>query len=294
MLVALLKAMRPVQWVKNVFVLAPIVFAERLDDPALVGLVALAFLAFCFAASSIYLVNDLRDREEDRLHPLKKNRPIASGALPVRVATLAAFGLAATALGLALFLGVAFTAILAVYIAINLAYSSGLKRQVILDVMAVSSGYVLRVMAGGAAIGVDVSKWLLLCTTFLALFLIFSKRRHEITLLAGDAASHRSVLSHYSPAFLDAMIHVVTASTVVSYALYCVDESTIARFGSDRLIYTIPFVLYGVFRYLYLIYQKPEERNPTEALLTDWPFVINVLLWGAIVLWVVYGGRGGV
>ena len=289
MLMPLIKALRPVQWVKNVFVLAPIVFAERLADPEMLGKVGLAFTAFCFAASCIYLVNDLRDREEDRLHPLKKHRPIASGALPVPVAmaTSVVFGL--LGLGVSYFLGLEFLAILAVYICINLLYSSWLKRKVILDVMAVSSGYVLRVMAGAAAIQVEVSKWLLLCSIFLALFLIFSKRRHELVLLADDAAGHRSVLSHYSEAFLDQMINVVTASTVVSYALYCVDERTIERFGNDHLIYTIPLVLYGVFRYLYLTYQRPEQRNPTEALLSDKPFVVNVILWGLLVLWILYG-----
>ena len=288
MLPPLLKALRPHQWVKNVFVLAPLVFAEQLGDPQLALKAGLAFLAFCFAASSIYLVNDLRDREEDRLHPLKRHRPIASGALAVPTARIMSVVLATVALVGSIYLGVNFLVILAVYIGINLLYSSWLKRKVILDVMAVSSGYVLRVMAGGEAISVDVSKWLLLCTTFLALFLIFSKRRHEIVLLADEAAGHRSVLNHYSPAFLDQMINVVTASTVVSYALYCVDDATIERFGSDELIYTLPLVLFGIFRYLYLIYQRTEERNPTEALLTDLPFVINVFAWGLVVLWILY------
>ena len=157
--------------------------------------------------------------------------------------------------------------------------------------MAVSSGYVIRVLAGAAAIDVEVSRWLLLCTIFLALFLIFSKRRHELVLLADEAAEHRSVLDHYSPAFLDQMINVVTASTVVSYALYAVDDSTVEKFGSDRLVYTLPMVLFGVFRYLYLIYQRHEKRNPTEAVLRDLPSVINVVLWGVVVLWIVYGGR---
>ena len=289
MLTPLIKALRPVQWVKNVFVLAPIVFAEQLADPELLAKVGLAFAAFCLAASCIYLVNDLRDREDDRRHPLKKHRPIASGALPVLVAQGASVTLGILAMGMSVYLGREFLTILAVYIGINLLYSSWLKRKVILDVMAVSSGYVLRVMAGAAAIEVEVSKWLLLCSIFLALFLIFSKRRHELVLLADDAAGHRSVLSHYSEAFLDQMINVVTASTVVSYALYCVDDDTIERFGSDHLIYTIPLVLFGIFRYLYLIYQRPEERNPTEALLGDRPFVVNVVLWGLMVLWIVYG-----
>ena len=284
----LFRALRPTQWVKNVFVLAPVVFAEQLTDPTVMIQAALAFLAFCCAASAIYLVNDLGDREEDRLHPLKKHRPIASGALSVGVAWGAAVVLALVGLGLSIYLGTAFTVLLAIYLGINLAYSNGLKKIVILDVMAVSSGYVIRVMAGGEAIQVEVSNWLLLCTTFLALFLIFSKRRHELVLLANEASGHRSVLSHYSEVFLDQMINVVTASTVIAYALYAVDSETIARFGSDRLIYTIPLVLFGIFRYLYLIYQRTDQRNPTEALLFDLPFMLNVMLWGIVVLWIVY------
>ncbi|MEM7587842.1 MAG: decaprenyl-phosphate phosphoribosyltransferase [Acidobacteriota bacterium] len=290
MIRALIRALRPVQWVKNIFVLAPIVFAEQLGHADVVSRVALAFGAFCLAASAIYLINDLRDREDDRRHPLKRTRPIASGALPVPVAIGAAVVLAVAGLGSALFLGTYFTVLLATYLGINILYSSWLKRVVILDVMAVSSGYVIRVLAGAEAIDVQVSRWLLLCTIFLALFLILSKRRHELVLLAGDAAEHRAVLSHYSPAFLDQMINVVTASTVVSYAVYAVDEDTVNRFGSDRLVYTMPFVLFGIFRYLYLIYQRQEKHNPTEAILRDIPSVVNVVLWGVLVLWIVYGG----
>lgn len=289
MLWPLIRALRPTQWVKNVFVLAPIVFAERLTDAAILHRALLAVIAFCLAASTIYLFNDLRDRHDDRKHPLKKHRPIASGALPVPVAVAACLVFGIVSFVVAVNFGSEFVVLLGSYIGINLMYSGFLKRVVILDVMAVSSGYVIRVMAGATAISVEVSNWLLLCTTFLALFLIFSKRRHELVLLADEAASHRAVLGHYSEAFLDQMINVVTASTVVAYALYAVDGATVARFGTDRLIYTIPLVLYGVFRYLYLIYQRPEKRNPTEAILTDWPSLINVLLWGLLVLWIVYG-----
>ena len=291
MIPPLLRALRPVQWVKNVFVLAPVVFAEQLGDPAVLQRALVAFAAFCLVASAVYLVNDLRDREEDRRHPLKQHRPIASGALSVPAAASAAVVLAAGALALGYGFGAYFVALVVVYLAVNLLYSGGLKHVVILDVMAVASGYVIRVLAGAEAIGVEVSRWLLLCTIFLALFLIFSKRRHELVLLAGEAAGHRAVLSRYSPAFLDQMINVVTASTVVSYALYAVDADTVARFGSDRLIWTLPMVLFGVFRYLYLIYQRTEKRNPTEAVLRDLPSVVNVVLWGVVVVWIVYGGR---
>jgi 4-hydroxybenzoate polyprenyltransferase len=282
------RALRPTQWVKNVFVLAPLVFAERLADPFLLSQALLAFLTFCAAASCIYLVNDLRDREEDRRHPLKKSRPIASGALSSGAAVTTAVVLGIGALAGAFFLGNIFMLLLGIYLAINLLYSSWLKHIVILDVMAVSSGYVLRVMAGAAAVEVEVSKWLLLCTTFLALFLIFSKRRHELVLLGDSAADHRAVLGHYSAAFLDQMINVVTASTVVSFALYAVDDHTVERFGSEALIYTLPLVLYGIFRYLYLIYQKNEIQDPTIALLKDPALLISVALWGVAVLAIVY------
>ncbi len=286
----LFRALRPVQWVKNVFVLAPVVFAEQLGEADVLARAILAFAAFCLASSAVYLFNDLRDREEDRRHPLKRHRPIASGALSVPAASIAAIVLAAASIAMTLSFGTFFTTLLVVYLGINLAYSSGLKHVVILDVMAVSSGYVIRVLAGAEAIGVVVSNWLLLCTIFLALFLIFSKRRHELVLLADEAAGHRAVLDHYSPAFLDQMINVVTASTVVSYALYAVDTDTVENFGSDRLVFTLPMVLFGVFRYLYLIYQRHEKRNPTEEVLRDLPSVINVVLWGVVVVWIVYGG----
>ncbi|MEE8524662.1 MAG: decaprenyl-phosphate phosphoribosyltransferase [Thermoanaerobaculia bacterium] len=286
----LFRAMRPIQWVKNVFVLAPVVFAEQALQVEVMARALLAFLVFCCAASAIYLVNDIRDREEDRRHPQKRHRPIAAGELSVAAAASAAILLAAAGVAGALVLGTRFLLLLTLYLAINLLYSSGgLKKVVILDVMAVASGYVLRVMAGGAAVGVAISNWLLLCTTFLALLMILSKRRHEILLLADTAAEHRSVLSHYSPQFLDQLVNVVTASAVVSYALYAVDDDTVARFGSDNLVYTVPLVLFGIFRYLYLTYQKAEKRNPTEAILFDPPSLANLLLWGLSVVWIVYG-----
>lgn len=292
MFVALIRSLRPTQWAKNAFVLAPLVFAQRLLDPDAVLAALLAFAAFCLASSTVYLINDLRDREADRNHPLKKSRPIASGALPVGVATTVAVLLGAGALVIGFVLlppGVGLTT--GVYLLLNLAYSFGLKNQVILDVMTVSLGFVLRVLAGAEAIAVGVSGWLILCTVFLSLFLAFSKRRHELILLAGAATEQRQVLSHYSPTFLDQMINVVTASTVVSYALYAISEETVERFGTDALIYTELFVLFGIFRYLYLIYQRRDERNPTEVILRDAPFLINLALWGLTVVALIYGAR---
>ena len=284
----LLRALRPVQWSKNLFVLAPLVFAHRLTEPRALERALLAFVAFCAAASAIYLINDLRDRDEDRNHPRKRLRPIASGALGTATALVTAIILAGGAAAIAWGLGPAPAGFLGAYVLLNLLYSLGMKHVVILDVMAIATGFVLRVQAGGAAIPVPVSKWLLLCTIFVALFLAFSKRRHELMLLDDAAADQRRVLESYSPAFLDQMINVVTASAVVSYALYATAPETVEKFGGDRLVYTLPMVLFGIFRYLYLTYQTPGEKNPTEAILRDPPFLINLALWGGAVVWVIY------
>lgn len=290
MLAPLVRSLRPAQWAKNLFVLAPLVFGSRLGDAAAVTRALLALLAFCCAASAVYLVNDLRDREEDRRHPLKRLRPLAAGTLKVPAAVAAMVALVAGAAALAWWLGGGFSLVLAAYLLQNLLYTFWFKHMVILDVMCIGLGFVLRVLAGAEATGVQVSSWLLLCTTFLALFLAFSKRRHEITLLAGAASGQRPVLDHYSPAFLDQMINVVTASSVVSYALYAVAPETVAKFHTQGLIYTIPMVLFGIFRYLYLMYQLEEQHNPTEAILRDLPFLLNIALWGLAVVWIVYGG----
>ncbi len=285
----LLSSLRPAQWTKNLFVLAPLVFGHQLGDLEAVRRVLLALVAFCCASSAAYLINDLKDREADRNHPLKKLRPLAAGTLGVPAAVAAVVVLATVALAISVGLGSRFLTVIGVYLLLNVLYTLWLKHMVILDVMSISLGFVLRVQAGGEAIGLDVSHWLFLCTTFLALFLAFSKRRHEITLLAGAASGQRRVLDHYSPAFLDQMINVVTASSVVSYALYAVAPETVAKYGTHNLVYTTPLVLYGIFRYLYLMYQRSAERNPTEAILRDPPFLINLLLWGLAVVWIVYG-----
>lgn len=284
------RLLRPAHWAKNVFVLAPLVFAQQLTEPVAVRRALLALTSFCLASSAVYIFNDIRDRAEDRLHPLKRNRPIAAGTVSVASAGLLGGLLAASAIAMAIALGRDFLIILVVYLILNQLYSAGLKHVVILDVMIVSLGFVLRVLAGGAAIQVRVSAWLLLCTFLIALFLAFSKRRHELQLLADTASNQRPVLSHYSSSFLDQMINVVTASTVVAYAMYAISPETAERFHTRDLIYTIPMVLFGIFRYLYLIYQRPSSRNPTEALLHDMPFLLNILAWAVAVLWIVYRG----
>ena len=286
----LIRLLRPAHWAKNVFVLAPVVFAQELTNRAAVESALLAFTAFCLASSAVYVFNDIRDREEDRRHPLKKNRPLAAGTVSMGIAWSVMVVLVFAALALAIYLGWKFFAVLLIYLILNQLYSSGLKHVVILDVMIISLGFVLRVLAGGAATAVQISAWIVLCTFFIALFLAFSKRRHELVLLAGEASEQRPVLSHYSPDFLDQMINVVTASTVVAYAMYSIAPETTEKFHTQHLIYTIPMVLFGIFRYLYLIYQKPSRRNPTEAILRDPAFMINILVWGVAVLLIVYRG----
>jgi 4-hydroxybenzoate polyprenyltransferase len=289
----LLQSLRPAQWAKNVFVLAPLVFGGLLLDARVTARAVLALVAFCCASSAVYLINDLRDREEDRRHPLKRLRPLAAGTLGVPAAVAAVAVLVGAAGALAVYLGRPFGMVLGAYLALNVLYTLWFKHMVILDVMSIAISFVLRVEAGAQATGIAVSSWLFLCTTFLALFLAFSKRRHEITLLAAEASGQRRVLDHYSPAFLDQMINVVTASSVVSYALYAVAPETVQKYHTQDLVFTIPLVLYGIFRYLYLMYQRPGERNPTEAILRDAPFLLNILLWGCAVVWIVYGARRG-
>ena len=213
---ALLKLMRPAHWVKNVFVLAPLIFAQMVHDPLALGRGAIAFAAFCAVSSTVYIFNDFLDREEDRNHPVKRLRPLAAGTVSPTAAIALGASLLAAAVAGAIYLGPPVLVVMSIYLLLNALYTQWLKHLVILDVMTVSVGFVLRVEAGGFAIGVEISTWILLCTFLLALFLAFSKRRHELILLAQDASEQRKVLTQYSPAFLDQMINVVTASTVIS------------------------------------------------------------------------------
>ena len=278
------------------FVLAPATFAGGLTEPETVTASVVAAVAFCAAASAVYLFNDLVDRERDRRHPTKRLRPVASGALGTVPASTACSILVLLAGSTAWTLNGRTTLLVAAYLAVNLLYTVWLKEIVIVDVMVLSSGYVIRVLAGASAVGATVSAWLLLCTVFLALFLGFSKRRHELILLPGEAGDQRAVLTHYNPTFLDQMMNVVTASTLLSYALYTTADETVARFGAYSLVWTVPFVLFGIFRYLYLIHQaeNPKRRNPTELLLFDLPFLVNIGLYSLTVLLIIYAGSAAV
>lgn len=284
---ALVSALRPKQWLKNLFVFAPAIFANTIFEERAIEHAAAAFFIFCAVASSTYLLNDVLDRDSDRLHPVKRLRPVASGRIsPGAALTLAAL-LATAGVAAAFALGLLFAALVVAYLASTIGYTLSFKHRVILDVMFLASGFVLRVAAGAAAVNVPASEWLFLCTMLLALFLGFSKRRHELTLLEGDATGHRRVLVHYSPELLDQMIVIVATSSILCYILYTVWPSTVERFGSNHLIFTVPFVIYGIFRYFYLIHQRQSGGDPTDALLTDWPLLINVLLWAAVAIAVI-------
>jgi 4-hydroxybenzoate polyprenyltransferase len=240
----------------------------------------------------VYLVNDVCDYERDRLHPRKGLRPIASGALSRRAAVLFAALIGGGCLGGALVLGAPFALCSALYLALNLLYSLRLKEVVILDVLSISLGFVLRAVAGAVAIAVQFSEWLLVCTFLLALFLALAKRRHEIVSLSDSAAEHRRILAEYSPYLLDQMISVVTASCLIAYAVYTLSPDTVRKYGTDRLSWTIPFVLYGIFRYLYLVHQKEQGGSPTDILLTDRPVLLAVFLWTVAIVLIVYTAPG--
>ena len=285
---ALLEALRPEQWVKNAVVFAALVFGGRLLDPAAGLRAAAGFLVFCGLSGAVYLVNDLRDLERDRHHPVKRTRPLAAGRLPIGIARIAAPVLAVSALAGAAALGTGFLVCAAAYLLLNLAYSFGLKSVVILDVLAVAAGFVLRAVAGALAIPVVFSEWLVLCTMLLALFLSFGKRRHEIVLLEASAGAHRASLQHYSLAFLDQMIVVVLSATVVSYSLYTISAQVAEKLHTRLLPLTIPFVLYGIFRYLYVIHHLREGGSPTRTLFADRPILVDIALWGLSVVIILY------
>jgi len=280
--------LRPAQWTKNLFVFAALVFARKIFDAPLFLRTLGAFAVFCLLSGSIYILNDVLDYDEDRIHPKKSRRPIAAGRIGRGRAAVLAVVFAAASLACAFALSSALFVVAAVYFVLQVAYSIKLKHVVILDVFLVASGFVLRVVAGGVVIHVQLSSWLLICTTLLALFIAMSKRRHELVLLEDDASSHRPILKEYSAYLLDQMISVVTASTVIAYCLYTVSEDTIRKFGTSHLIYTTPFVLYGIFRYLYLVHKKGQGGSPEELVLKDKPLAVTVFLWIATAVAILY------
>jgi 4-hydroxybenzoate polyprenyltransferase len=284
----LLRCLRPGQWTKNLLVFAGLLFGRKLLDAQAVGEALLAFGLFCALSGAVYLINDIADRETDRKHPVKARRPIAAGLVPVSTALVVAAVLTVGALAASTLLGWTFTLVAATYVALQLLYSGPLKHIVIIDVLTLAGGFVLRAVAGAVAVRVEISHWLLVCTVLLALFIGLAKRRHEIVLLAGDAPTHRPILGEYSPYLLDQMIAVVTASTLIAYIFYTVSPETQAKFGTPWLGLTIPFPLYGIFRYLYLVHRREGGGSPSELLLTDRPLLLCVALWAAAVAVIIY------
>jgi len=282
------KSMRPQQWVKNFFIFAAIIFSQNIFNLPLLLKTIIAFVSFCLLSSSLYILNDLKDLEEDKLHPLKSKRPLASGRLKKSTAFLSFIVLSTLSLILAITLNRYFFMIALVYFFLQVAYSVRLKHVVILDVFVIATGFLIRVVAGGLAIEVTISSWFLICTILLALFLAISKRRHELVLLEDSASDHRPILEEYNPYLLDQMIAVVTASTLVAYCLYTISEETVAKFGTTKLIFTVPFVLYGIFRYLYLIHQKTEGGSPEVLIIKDRPLLIDIFLWIASAILILY------
>jgi len=287
--ILILQSMRPQQWTKNLIVFAPLLFSENLSHlPLLLKSIA-AFSIFCILSGCVYILNDILDLEQDKRHPLKSKRPLASGALKPGLAGAVLVLLLVLSFSVSfLLLNRLFIVIAFIYILLQIAYSTYLKHIVIIDVFCIAAGFLLRVAAGAEALQVTFSTWLLFCTILLSLFLALSKRRHELLLLEGDAVHHRRILFEYSPELLDQMISIVTTATVIVYILYTIAEDTVRKFGSDNLKYTTPFVLYGIFRYLYLIHQRNEGGSPEKVLLNDRPILYAVLLYALTVFAVLY------
>jgi len=282
------RVLRPGQWTKNLAVFAPLLFAKAVFIPALAARGLLAFVAFCFLASGTYAFNDWMDREEDRRHPQKALRPIAAREVRARTVLLLIVICWAAGLDLGLMLGWKFVTLGAAYLALQIAYTLILKHHVILDVLSIAAGFVLRVLAGAVAVNVPVSGWLFLCALMLALFLGLAKRRQELVSLGDGATQHRPSLGEYSLPLLDQMLATVAGMCILAYGLYTVAPDTVAKVGSDRLKWTLPFVLYGILRYLYLVHRRDVTGSPERVLFSDVPTIVNLVLYAAAVVAVLY------
>ncbi len=285
---SLIVSLRPGQWTKNLIVFAGLVFSLKLFEPDAIQTSIEAFVIFCALSGVVYLINDVMDRDSDRRHPTKSRRPIAAGDLPVSVALMAAAVIGGLALTASFMLGWRFGAMAASYVALQALYSGPLKHVVIIDVLSIAIGFVLRAIAGAVVLNVVISHWLFVCTILLALFMALAKRRHELVLLADDATSHRPILGEYSAYLLDQMIAVVTASTLIAYIFYTISPETEQKFGTSWLGLTIPFPLYGIFRYLYLVHKRELGGSPADMLLNDRPLLACVTLWVLAVVLIIY------
>lgn len=283
----LLISMRPKQWTKNLFIFAPLLFDIKLLDITYIGRTTVAFILFCILSGAVYLINDLADIEKDRQHPVKRHRPLPSGKLGKSWAVSGAVALPIVALSLSFFLEPMFGLVALVYFVLQLFYSFSLKNVVILDVLIIAAGFVLRVTAGSVVAEAErFSPWLYVCITLLALFLALGKRRNELLVLEANALGHRKVLREYSPQLLDEMMALVTSATVIAYSLYTFSAENLP--ANKSMMLTIPFFLYSIFRYLYLIYQKNLGGSPEEILVRDVPFVISNFCWGITVVLILY------
>lgn len=287
MLIDLIRSMRPRQWPKNAFVFVALLFDHKFFDPASVWPTVVAFVLLCLMSGAVYLMNDLADIESDRAHPTKRERPLPSGRLNPRVAAVAAVALAAVSLVAGYFLSRELAVILLLYLLSQIAYTFRLKHVVLIDVLTIAAGFVLRIAAGVAVIDVErFSPWLYIFGGFLALFMALGKRRHELVLLGGEAANHRAILDDYNLDLIDRLQSIVTTSAVVSYSLYTFLAEGLP--DNHAMMLTIPFVLYGIFRYLYLIHIRNEGGAPEEILLRDRPFQVNLLFYGLMVFVALY------
>lgn len=284
----ILRLLRPTQWSKNLFIFAPLIFAQKFFVVSLVLKTCTAFIIFCFLSSSMYILNDVLDAEKDRYHPKKSRRPIASGKIKIKSAIIIFIILSLLSLISSFLLNKTFFLAALIYAMLQIFYSLKLKHLAIIDVFVIAAGFFIRVISGGLVIEIPLSSWLLICTFLLALFLAMSKRRYELVLLESNASNHRHVLKDYSPYFLDQMIAVVTASIFVAYCLYTVSEETVEKFGTRYLIISTPFVLYGIFRYLYLIHQKGKGGSPEELIIKDKALLVNISLWILSIFAVIY------
>jgi len=274
-------SLRPKQWVKNVFIFAPMIFSLHMFQPDYIRRSLLAFVLFSLVTGAMYIFNDALDRGKDKLHPVKKERPIASGRLAVRVALPADAALLAGVMLLIYFFNREFFLIAAFYIALNAFYSLFLKSVVIIDIMVIALGFVLRVMIGGAVNRVVLYPWILIATFILAIFLALIKRRQELLKIQGlhPELVTRTTLQSYTVGLLDQMISIATATTLISYIMYVLSPDTQQKFHTTRLFYTVPFVIFGIFRYLFLAYSKGEGESPSDIIYTDLPFTLNLVLW---------------
>lgn len=288
MIFALIETMRPKQWIKNLLVYAGALFSLKLFDPVSIGRATAAFFLFCMISGCVYIMNDVLDYKRDKVHPEKKKRPIPSGRLPRPVAMGALVVIFLVAFGVSFYLSIPFGIIALTYFIMNIAYSLKLKHVVIIDVMIIALGFVFRAVAGALVINVAFSHWLLICTMLLALFLAICKRRHELNLIKENAGKHRAVLEFYTPALVDQMTSVVTASALVSYALYTISPEVTEKMGTDKLIYTFPFVLFAIFRYLYLVMARNQGGSPEKVFLKDPAMIIDLFLWIATVVTILY------